>query len=71
MGAEDCPGSDPIHHTQKVRGMLQDLADHLREDIRKIDEPQAEAMFETAAEVLLGLKKAFEDYEEKQEAAWE
>jgi hypothetical protein len=54
-----------------MQGRLQELADHLREDIRKIDEPQAEAMFETAAEVLLGLKKAFADYEEKDEAAWE
>ena len=71
MGAEDYPESDPRHHTQKVQGMLQDVADHLREDIKKIDEPQAEAMFETAAEVLLGLKKAFADYEEKDEAAWE
>jgi len=27
-------------------------------------------MFETAAEVLTGLIKAFSDYEEKNEAAW-
>ncbi len=47
-GAEDCPESDPGHHTQKVQGM-----------------------FETAAEVLLGLKKAFADCEEKEETAWE
>jgi hypothetical protein len=28
------------------------------------------AMFETAAEVLKGLVKAFDDYEKKNEAAW-
>ena len=27
-------------------------------------------MFETAAEVLTGLKKAFSDYEKKNEKAW-
>jgi hypothetical protein len=27
-------------------------------------------MFETAAEVLGGLEKAFKDYEQKNEAAW-
>ncbi|CDN51553.1 Hypothetical protein NGAL_HAMBI2427_55670 [Neorhizobium galegae bv. orientalis] len=45
--------------------------DHLREDIEKVDEPQLKAMFETSAEVLGGLKKAFSDYEQKNEAAWQ
>jgi len=58
------------HHTQKMQMRLQDTMDHLREDIRKVDEPQLKAMFETAAEVLGGLKKAFSDYEQKNEAAW-
>ena len=43
---------------------------HLREDVTKVDEPQLRAMFETSAEVLVGLKKAFSDYEQKDEAAW-
>ncbi len=34
-----------------------------------MDEPQLKAMFETSAEVLTGLAKAFEDYERKNEAA--
>jgi hypothetical protein len=42
----------------------------LREDIQKVDEPQLKAMFETSAEVLGGLIKAFGDYEKKNEAAW-
>jgi hypothetical protein len=49
---------------------LQELIDHLRSDIEKIDEPRCKAMFETSAEVLGGLKKAFEDYETKKEPAW-
>jgi rubrerythrin len=49
---------------------LQDTITHLREDVKKVDEPQLKAMFETAAEVLGGLVKAFKDYEQKNEAAW-
>ena len=44
---------------------------HLRDDIGKVDEPQLKAMFETSAEVLGGLVKAFQDYEQKNEAAWQ
>jgi len=32
--------------------------------------PKAQALFETAAEVLLGLAKVFEDFEQKNEKAW-
>jgi hypothetical protein len=61
---------DPRHHTQKMRKALQDIRSHLREDIEKVDEPQLKAMFETSAEVLGGLEKAFKDYEDKNEPAW-
>jgi hypothetical protein len=62
--------SDPRHHTQKMKAHLQETVDHLRADVTKVDEPQLKAMFETSAEVLLGLVKAFGDYERKSEAAW-
>ena len=62
--------SDPRRHTQKMQKALKEIQDHLREDIQKVDEPQLKAMFETAAEVLGGLTKAFRDYEQKNEAAW-
>jgi len=61
---------DPRYHTQKVGRMLDDLITHLREDIEKIDDPQAEALFEVSAEVLGGLQKAFEHYENQSEKAW-
>ncbi|WFU06034.1 hypothetical protein QA648_23190 (plasmid) [Rhizobium sp. CB3171] len=61
---------DPRHHTQKMQAKLKETMDHLREDIEKVDEPQLKAMFETAAEVLGGLRKAFSDYEKKNESAW-
>jgi len=62
---------NPQHHTQKMKKRLQETADHLRQDIAKVDEPQLKAMFETSAEVLGGLIKAFGDYEKKNEAAWQ
>ena len=46
------------------------MIDHLREDIDKVDEPQFKAMFETSAEVLGGLIKAFKHYEQRTEGAW-
>ncbi len=62
---------NPRYHVQKVAARFQELIDHLRSDIEKIDEPRAKAMFETSAEVLGGLQKAFHDYEKKNEAAWQ
>lgn len=64
------PKQDPRHHVHKVAERFQELIDHLREDVGKVEEPQAKAMFETSAEVLGGLKKAFQDYQQKNEPAW-
>jgi hypothetical protein len=61
---------DPRHHVQKMQKALREIKNHLREDIVKVDEPQLKAMFETTAEVIGGLEKAFHDYEQKNEAAW-
>lgn len=62
--------SDPLHHTAKIREMLTAMVQHVRDDVGKVDDPQARALFETTAEVLLGLRKAYEDYEEGSELAW-
>jgi hypothetical protein len=62
--------NNPIHHTQKLKTQMRQLIDHLREDVGKVTEPKAQALFETSAEVLIGLVKAFDDYEKKTEAAW-
>ena len=62
--------SDPIHHTQKIKAQMSQLIEHLRGDVGKVTEPKAQALFETSAEVLTGLMKAFDDYEKKSEAAW-
>jgi hypothetical protein len=51
--------------------MLQGLIQHLRQDIPKLAEPKAQALFETSAEVLIGLATAFDHYEQHQEKAWQ
>jgi hypothetical protein len=53
-----------------MKSRLQEIVSHMRQDVQKVDEPQLKAMFETSAEVLAGLIKAFSDYEKTNEAAW-
>ena len=67
---ETIASKDPRAHTVNVRKEFRELIDHLRGDINKIDEPKAQALFETAAEVISGLDTAFKHYEEKSEDAW-
>lgn len=62
--------NDPRHHTANIRKMLTELVDHARSDATKITDPKAQALFETTAEVLIGIRKAFEDYEQRNEPAW-
>ena len=67
---ETIASKNPRAHAANVRKEFRELIDHLREDIDKIDEPKAQALFETAAEVIGGLDTAFKHYEEKSETAW-
>jgi len=60
----------PRHQTQKMQKRLQEVKEPLLEDIEKGGGPQLKAMFETSAEVLGGLIRAFRDYEQKNKAAW-
>jgi hypothetical protein len=48
---------DPRHHAQRLKQMLKDTAAHAREDVQKVSDPKAKALFETAAEVLLNLSQ--------------
>jgi len=54
----------------RIVPLTEKTIDHLRDDVTKVDDPQFKALFETSAEVLGGLVKAFNDYERKSEAAW-
>ncbi len=62
--------SDPLEHTSNIKKEFKKLSEHLREDVEKLNDPQAKALFEVSAEVIDGLEKAFEDYERKNESAW-
>lgn len=62
--------NNPLNHVRKMKNCLEENVEHLRSDIEKINEPQCKAIFETSAEVLLGLIKTLDDYEKKNESAW-
>lgn len=70
MPAPNLPEADPRHHTSKIKGMLNDIVTHLRQDIDRVNEPKAQALFETTAEVLNGLVTAYSHYEQHSERAW-
>ena len=56
--------------TAKILRMLHETVDEVRADVKLVDNPKEQALFETTAEVLLGLVKAYEDFERGEEAAW-
>jgi hypothetical protein len=62
--------NDPMVHVSNLKSEFTSLIEHLRSDISKIEDRSAKALFETSAEVLIGLKKAFSDFESKSEPAW-
>jgi hypothetical protein len=67
---EKSSSKDPKVHTANIKKEFRALIEHLREDVEKVDDPSAKALFETSAEVIGGLEKAFSDYEEAKEPAW-
>jgi hypothetical protein len=70
MKIENNDSHDPKVHTAHVRQAMRDLIEHLRQDIGKVDEPRAQALFEASAEVLQGLIKTYDDYDAGKEAAF-
>jgi hypothetical protein len=51
--------------------MLQQAQQECRADIGRIDDPRAQALFETIAEVLGGTMRALEHYQAGNEPAWQ
>jgi hypothetical protein len=62
--------TDAMRHSTKVRELITQLVGYLRTDVRDVNDPKAKALFETSAETLLGMRKAFEDFEKGSEDAW-
>ena len=61
---------DPKVHSQNIQRILDDLVAQTRHDVDHITEPRFQALLETTAEVLIGLRTAFRDYSEGKEKAW-
>ena len=62
--------SDPRVHTRDMERRFKETISDLRSDVKIIQDPRARALFETAAEVIGGLEKAFHDYDKRDELAW-
>lgn len=61
----------PGEHAQHIAHMLQQAQQECREDVKRINDPKAQALFETIAEVVGGLLKALEHYQTGSEPAWQ
>lgn len=61
---------DPKEHAQNIERFLYELKLFCRSEIHDVTEPKAKALFETTAEVLGGLEKAYSDYQSENEGAW-
>ncbi len=70
MGVPRPLGNDPRRYTTPIKFRLGELADQMRDGARKVDDEKAIALLETSAEVMMGVMKAFEDFESQNEAAW-
>ncbi|HZW02927.1 MAG TPA: hypothetical protein VFF68_03300 [Anaerolineaceae bacterium] len=68
--AEEQGGGPSRDVTMQIRSRLNDAIVTLRNQIEEIDDPRGQALFETSAEVLEGLVRAFEHYEQRSEKAW-
>ena len=62
--------NDPGYHASNIKRMLSEVIDHARGDVGKVTDPKMQALLETTAEVLTGLRVAYEHYEKKSEPAW-
>ena len=63
--------TNATQYSAQARTRLQETINFLRDGVGEVDDVQAKALFETAAEVLGGLKKAFADFERGDETAWQ
>ena len=70
MTIETINSADPKLHATNIQNRLQQLIEHVRQDIDKVEEPRFQALLETTAEVLIGLQTAYRDYNQGRETAW-
>lgn len=58
-------------HAQHIAQLLQHAQQECRADVERVNDPKAQALFETIAEVLGGAMKALDDYQKGEEKAWQ
>lgn len=61
---------NPKEHAQHIEKYISDLKHLCQEDTRLVTDPKAKALFETAADILDGLEKAFSDYQSENFGGW-
>lgn len=69
MNTNPLESGDPKVHPRNIGGMLDELVNHVREDIDQVEDPKAQVLFETTAEVLSGLRTAYKHFETGSEKA--
>lgn len=62
---------DATERSMYLKGRLSEIITEARMDLGDIDDPKAQALFETTAEVLAGLVTAFDHYKGRSEPAWQ
>ena len=60
---------EPKAHAANIERMLTEVIEHVRSDIKRVDNPKAQVLFETSAEVLIGLRTAYQHYQSGSEKA--
>jgi DNA-binding PadR family transcriptional regulator len=64
---DERPEGSTLRKTKGARDLMKDLVVELRDGVKKVKEPKAQALLETSAAVVSGLIKAFDDYERRNE----
>lgn len=62
---DDYPEGSLLRETAGARELMKELLTQLRDGVKNVEEPRAQTMLETSAEVVKGLIKAFDEYEKK------
>jgi len=52
-----------FHHVQHVTQMLETVISHVQGDLDKIADPKAQVLFKSAADTLIKLKTAFDEFD--------
>ena len=58
------------NYPRDMEQKLDKMSQELRKDVEKMDDPKGQALFEAAAEVITGLRTAFEHYQSESEEVW-